>query len=77
MATATTTALALGACGQINKDLGTAGMSPGGIECAGKFTMSIVGAAGFGGGSGSISGDCGPGAYIRQGKPGAGGAVTP
>lgn len=61
--------LLIAACGALTKDLGSAGTSPGAIECKGKFTLSAIGAAQMFGGNGSITGDCGDGAYIRQGMP--------
>ena len=57
-----------------DKELGYAGKNPGAVECAGKATMSFTGQGAFGpGGSGnnagSITFDCGAGAYIKQGTP--------
>ena len=55
-------------------ELGYAGKNPGAVECAGKATMSFTGQGAFGpGGSannaGSITFDCGSGAYLKQGQP--------
>jgi hypothetical protein len=65
-------ALALSGCGAITKDLGNAGKAPGIYVCAGKGTISVVGQVGmFGGANGSITYDCGTGAYVGQGYPAA------
>ena len=57
-------------CSGVSKDLGAAGKAPGLYYCAGKFTMTSVGQISMGlGANGSISGDCGSGAFFGQGYP--------
>lgn len=62
------------ACGQLNRDLGIAGREPGEIACGGFIELSGSGMLGMlgqtmGSNAFSLSMNCGPGAYIRQGPP--------
>ena len=60
--------------GCASHELGYAGTHPGAIECNGKASISITGAAALGPGgtetgNGSVIFDCGSGAYLKQGPP--------
>lgn len=68
--------LLLSSCGALSDNLAKGGANPGEMACKGKFTLSGMGKANVGAGfvgSGdnawSITGDCGEGAYLRQGLP--------
>jgi hypothetical protein len=62
----------LGGCSGLEQNLGNAGANPGGVDCGGKGIISIVGnVSTFAGINGSVTFDCGTGAYFRQGVPGS------
>jgi hypothetical protein len=62
--------LALAGCSSITQGIGVAGTSPGGFDCGGKGVVSIIGSVGpSAAANGSVTFDCGPGAYFRQGMP--------
>ena len=56
------------------RELGYAGRNPGAVQCRGKATINITGQGAIGPGptnqgAGSITFDCGDGAYLEQGAP--------
>ncbi len=56
------------------RELGYAGKNPGAVQCSGKATITITGAAAIGPGGtetgdGTVIFDCGSGAYLEQGLP--------
>lgn len=62
--------LAAAGCSHITADLSSAGQGPGIYVCAGKGVVSAVGQIGMlGGANGSVTFDCGAGAYFGQGRP--------
>ena len=68
--------LFLSGCGFLARDIGYAGANPGSMECSGKAVITAQGSttlsAGLGGSGmngGTITFDCGSGAYFKQGSP--------
>lgn len=61
--------LPLVACAPITRDLSSAGKGAGMYFCAGQGSVSVVGQASMVSGNGSVTFNCGQGAYFGQGYP--------
>lgn len=69
-------AVVLAGCALGSRDMGYAGKNPGVVSCGGKAVITIQGSLAIGSGitgggtdNGTISFDCGNGAWIKQGLP--------
>jgi hypothetical protein len=81
-ALAGTLTVGLAGCALGARDMGYAGKNPGVVSCGGKAVITIQGSLAVGSGitgggtdNGTISFDCGNGAWIKQGLPTADTAV--